>query len=242
MFSNKFGEIVYGRSTVFISGQKKFIIGIFDGNDNDSIDALDIVSLSELKSHTPTLFKNTDKLHSNYAGKLKFIIIERNIYKITLASLSEINLERTQISEDIKEYNFIDYLFTLSQFESILMDSTSTRIDSTKLATFIGRPTIIYYTMRHCVPCEQLKPLVTELLSSKKINLIIVSNNLDRSTKDFKTYKNRYYFDGTSDLSKARHHGFPQIIVFDKMENLWKVIISETVKGYFESMLFSVWL
>lgn len=215
-FSNKAGKIIYGRSAVFTSSQKEFIIGIFDDNSNDSLDALDVVSISELKGNTPTLFKYADKLNSNYVEKLKFIIIAGNAYKINLATLNEVIIERTQMSGEIRQYNFIDCLLTLSQFESILIDSVSAKIDSTSLANFTGKTTIIYYTASHCAPCEKLKPIVTELLSSKRVNLIIISNNLDSANKDFKTYKNRYYFDGMADPSKVRNHGFPQIIVFDK--------------------------
>lgn len=216
MFSKRFGETVYGRSAIFSSGQKKFIIGIFDSNGNDSLDIFDVVSLSEWRGNIITLFGSADQMNSNYVGKLKFIIIENNAYRTTLTALNEINIERTPINEDIKQYNFIDCLLHLSQFKTILIDSTSASIDSAKLADFNGKPTIIYYTTLYCTPCEKLKPLVTELLSSKKINLIIVSNNLDRSNKDFRTYKNRYYFDGKSDPSKVRSHGFPRVIVFDK--------------------------
>lgn len=215
-FSDKFGKKAYGKSAVFTSGQKRFIIGIFDGNGNDSLDAFDVVCLSELKINSPTLFTCADKLNSNYVGKLEFLIIEKNAYRINLTSLNEIKIEPTQVSEAIRQYNFIDCLLTLSQYKSILIDSTSARIDSTKLASFTGKPTIIYYTASHCAPCEKLKPLVTELLQSKRVNLIIISRDTDTSNKDFRTYKNRYYFDGNSDPSKARSNGFPQIIVFDK--------------------------
>lgn len=216
IFSKNFGKTIYGRSAVFISGQKKFILGLFDCNSNDSLDAIDVISISEMKGNSPTLFTCADKLNSNYAGKLKFILIETNAYKVVVAALNEINIDRTQIKDDIKQYNYIDYLFSLSQFKSILMDSTAANIDSTTLANFNGKTTIIYYTASHCAPCEKLKPLITELLTSKNINLIIVSNNQDKSNKDFRTYKNRYYFDGLSDQSKARNYGFPQIVVFDR--------------------------
>ncbi len=219
IFSNNFGKKIYGRSALFASGQRKFLIGVFDSNNNDTLDKLDIVAISEQKNNKTTLFTSADKMNSNYFGKLKFIIIENNKYEVSIDAFDKVIIGKTQSTADIKEFNFIDCLVNIFQYKSILIDSTSRKIDSIELTKFIGKPTIIYYTISHCAPCEKLKPLISEILSSKKINLIIVSNNIDNSSKDFRTYKNRYYFDGMMDRSKVRSYGFPQVVVFDKNGN-----------------------
>jgi thiol-disulfide isomerase/thioredoxin len=215
MFSKNFSRKIYGKSALLSIGQNKFIIGIFDCNSNDSLDALDVVSISELKNNNSILYKCADKVNSNYAKKLKYILIENQAYQILVVDLTKINIERINTSDDIKEYNFINCLTTIKQFDSKFIDSTGEKVNSSRLYFANGKPTIIYFTAAHCAPCEKLKPFITELQYSSKINLIIVSTNSDNSRSDFADHKNRFYFEGYQDQSKIWNSGYPEILIFD---------------------------
>lgn len=217
MFSNNFLKTIYGKSALFTSGSKTFIIGVFDSNHNDTLDAKDVVSISELKTKKSSLYQCADKINSIYAKKLKFILIEKRIYRITDLSLEKITLDLSNATAEVKQFNFINYLQNINQFGGLLTDSDDIELDSAHLNFSNGRPTIIYYTALYCQPCEKLKPLINQVEDSKNVNLIIVSNDQDKnSNRQSKPYKKIYYFNSLMDPSKVWNNGFPQILVFDK--------------------------
>jgi thiol-disulfide isomerase/thioredoxin len=216
IFANNFSKKIYGKCATFISGNKKFIIGVFDSNHNDTLDARDVVSIAELKTKKSSIYSCADKINSIYAKKLKYLLIENRTYKISDLSLDKITIELASATDQVKEYNFINYLLTIKQFGGLFRDSNNVEIDSSQLNFSNGKPTIIYYTARYCQPCEKLKPLINQTLSSKEVNLIIVSSDVDKGDKDPDKYKNIYYFNSLADQSKVWNNGFPQILVFDK--------------------------
>jgi thiol-disulfide isomerase/thioredoxin len=217
MFANNFSKKIYGKSALFTSGNRKFIIGVFDSNENDTLDARDVVSISELKTKKNSLYYCADKVNSIYAKKLKFILLEKRTYKILDLSLNKIALEFINATDEAKQYNFIDCLMTITQFDGLFRDSNNVELDSAKLNFSNNKPTIIYYTALYCQPCEKLKPLINQALNSKSVNMIIVSSDVDKYSNDKSgTYKNICYFSSQIDPSKVRSHGFPQILVFDK--------------------------
>jgi thiol-disulfide isomerase/thioredoxin len=216
MFANSFSKKIYGKSTLLTSGNKKFIIGVFDSNQNDTLDPRDVVSISELKAKNYSLYYCADKVNSIYAKNLKFIVIEKRTYKISDLSLDKIALDLVNATDELKQYNFIDCLLTITQFRGLLRDSNNMELDSTRLNFSNGKPTIIYYTALYCQPCEKLKPLINQTLNSKSVNMIIVSSDVDKYSNDKSgTYNNICYF-SQMDPSKVWSHGFPQILVFDK--------------------------
>ena len=217
MFSNNFLKTIYGKSALFKSGNKTFIIGVFDSNHDDTLDARDVVSISELKTKKSSLYQCADKINSIYAKKLKFLLIEKRTYRITDVSLDKITLELSDATSEVKQFNFINYLENINQFGGLFWDSDNIELDSAHLNFSNGRPTIIYYTALYCQPCEKLKPLINQVEDSKKVNLIIVSSDQDKdSNRGTNPYKKIYYFNSRMDPSKVWNNGFPQILVFDK--------------------------
>ena len=130
IFASNFSKKVYGKSALFVSGEKKFIIGVFDSNNNDSLDSRDVVSISELKTKSPGLYYCADKINSNYAKKLEFIIIEKRIYKISDLTLNQITIELSNATDRVQKYNFINYVQTIKQFGGLFMDSNNVVLDS----------------------------------------------------------------------------------------------------------------
>src|SRR4051812_3459818 len=123
MFSNNFTKTIYGKSALFKSGSKTFIIGVFDSNHNDTLDPRDVVSISELKAKKSSLYKYADKINSIYAKKLKFILIDKRIYRITDLSLDKITFELSNATAEVKQFNFINYLENINQFGGLFRDS-----------------------------------------------------------------------------------------------------------------------
>lgn len=217
IFASNFSKKVYGKSALFKSGDKKFIIGVFDCNNNDTLDSRDVISISESKTSVPSLYFCADKINSNYAKKVEFILIEKRIYRISNVSLNEMTIELSNSTEEAKKYNFINYMYTIKQLSGLFMDANGVVLDSSQLISSNNKPTIIYYTALYCPPCEKLKPLILQTQDSKLVNLIIVSSDVDKNTNDkLGTYKKIYYFDSLMDPCKVWHNGFPQILVFDK--------------------------
>lgn len=216
IFANNFSKTIYGKSALFSSGDKKFIIGVFDSNKNDTLDQRDVVSISELKSKNSSLYSCADKINSIYAKKLKFILLEKRTYKISDLSLNKLTIELTNTPEEAKEYNFINYLSSIKQLGGLFRDANNIELDSAQLNFSNGKPTIIYYTTLYCPPCEKLKPVINQVLQSNSVNLIIVSSDVDKTRKNPDPYKDIYYFSGQMDPSKVWNNGFPQILVFDK--------------------------
>lgn len=216
IFANNFSKKIYGKSASFTSGNKKFVIGVFDSNHNDTLDSRDVVSISELETKNSSLYSKADKINSIYAKQLKFILIEKRRYIISDLSLDKITIELASTTDEIKEYNFINYLMTIKQFDGLFRNSNNVEMDSTQLNLSNGKPTMIYYTTLHCPPCEKLKPLIIQAQDSKMVNLIIVSSDINKGNNDLNTYKKIYYFNSQADQSKVWNNGFPQILVFDK--------------------------
>lgn len=216
MFANNFEKTIYGRSALFSSGNKKFIIGVFDSNQNDTLDSRDVISISELRTKSSSLYGCSDKINSIYAKKLQFILIEGRTYKISEVSLNKIAIEYVKTTNEVKNYNFINYLLSINQFSGLFSDANGEVLDSIKLNFLNGKPTIIYYTARYCQPCEKLRPFINQVQNSKNVNLIIVSSDVDKGTKDSTAHKNIYYFNSLLDPSKVWNNGFPQVLVFDK--------------------------
>lgn len=220
IFADNFSKKIYGKSALFASGNKKFIIGVFDCNHNNTLDPQDVVSISELKAKATNLYYYADKVNSNYAKKVEFIIIDKRLYKISDLSLDRMTIELSNNTNEVKQYNFINYLQNIKQFGGLFRDSNNIELDSAQLGFSNNKPTIIYYTARYCQPCERMKPLIIQTQDSKFVNLIIVSSDVDKgSYEKSNTYKKIYYFNSLIDPSKVWNNGFPQILVFDKNGN-----------------------
>ena len=215
IFAPNFAKTIYGRSALFISGKTEFLIGVFDSNHNDSLDALDVVSIAQVRDKEYSLFNHADQVNSNYAKKIQYLVVKENCYSISAVGLTAIEMEASNKTTELKNYNYIHVLSTIWQFDSLLVDSAGIKVDPRQFYE-PGMINVFYYTTMHCPPCERLKPLVQQLTTSRKINLVIITNNV---YQDYSGYKKKFYFPDMHDPSEFWGHGFPEILVFDKKGN-----------------------
>lgn len=216
--------ILYGNSAKIEVKGKKFQIGVFGFNNSDanSKNKRGIIAIYKLDvTGKSTFFQKFDLLNSALVSYVKYLIIESEIYSITVKESDKLTLEKyPDVNRPhLKEADFLECIYDINYFDGKYTDSVNNVVPSSVLFKK-GKLNIIYYTITYCQPCESAKQEMNELSSNKKVNLNFVTESGVNFDKIYKT-KQKYFYERS--LVKNAF-GYPLLLLFDGQGNFIKMI------------------
>ncbi len=218
-------KMVFGNTTIIEAKGKKFKIGVFDlfGKGNDSLQKGGFIAIYYINSSKEfNFYKKFDLINCGFIKNLKYLLIEGDLYAISSVNLNQLTILKKDASDlsVLDGVNFLDCLYNINYFDNKYVDGSDEPIRSSELLKK-NKLNIIYSTITHCKPCEEMKYDMVELASNKKVNVNFITEAGVNFDSAYKNISQKYF---SKDQDHIKYYGYPSLILFDDEGNFIKTI------------------
>jgi len=250
-FVNSTRKYYYGNTGIFQIKDKFFKLGIFQTElfdlphfENDSITLNSILTIYNVKneSSSSSFFENYEHSNLVWIKDMRYMYLEGVLFNVKYIDSTHIDITKNA-AEDVTRLQtkqVLDCLYNINYFDEKFFDISQHNIPYIEMYEK-GKLNIVYYTSRHCSPCEKIKNEMIELSHNKNLNIVFITDFETPFNSDYIGVEKKFYFKSTKD--KIKYAGYPHMYLFDgngelmspELKDRKNLSLTELIKKYANS-------